>query len=140
MSSSFKKALSSELDSPKETNKTFKVKFNFSLSSPKYDSSFAVKKAREEKSHIAFELQNHIDLMTFDNFYEAGKVYDVPEEFFNKFAGREVETYNPLFGNFQGKSAKFSKRPKVPYMLKVDETGCVLDPMQRSLDIYAKDE
>ncbi len=114
-----------------------KVKFNFSLSSPQYDPSMGLKKAKEEKSYIAFELQNHIDINTSANFYDAGKVYDVPLEFYNKFLGKTVETYNAFFGKFEGKSQKFAQRPKVPFMLKVDENGELLDPMQHKLDLYS---
>src|SRR6185312_13221316 len=113
--------------------KTVKVKFNFPLASPSFDPSVALKKAKEEKSGIAFDLQMHI------NFYEAGKIYDVPEEFYNKFSERTVETYNSNFGNFTGKSVKYTKRPVVPYLLKVDANGELLDPMQRELDLYAKE-
>ncbi len=113
-----------------------KVKFNFPLASNNYDTSVSLKRAKEEKSYVAFELQNHIDLNTSANFYEAGKIYDVPEEFYNRFSGRTVETYNPFFGKFEGKAKKFAERPKVPYLLKVDSKGCLLDPMQQKLDLY----
>lgn len=139
----FKKFLNSELpQTEKQGNqdKKVRVKFNFHLARPNFDSSFALKRAKEEKSYIAFELQNHIDLMTLDNFYQAGKIYEVSEEFYNRFLGREVETYNPLFGNFQGKSKKLADRKKVPYMLKVDPEGNLLDRMQFNVDIYASDE
>lgn len=143
MATEFKKTFNSEMNSIEKQEKQerkVRVKFNFSLAQPKFDSSIAMKKAKEEKSYIAFELQNHIDLMTYDNFYAAGNIYDVSEEFYDKFVGRTVETYNPLFGNFQGKSKKLVERPKVPYMLKVDSEGNLLDPMQHKLDLYAKDE
>lgn len=140
MSNDFKKAFNSEINSIEKKDRKIKVKFNFSLAQPKFDTTIAMKRAKEEKSHIAFELQSHIDLMTLDNFYAAGNIYDVSEEFYDKFVGRTVETYNPLFGNFQGKSKKLVERPKVPYMLKVDSEGNLLDPMQFKLDLYAKDE
>jgi len=122
----------------KEARKV-RVKFNFPLASPKFDSSIALKKAKEEKSYIAFELQNHIDMSTLSNFYEAGKVYEVSEDFYNKFAERRVRTTNPLFGKFEGSMKKFAVRPVVPYMLKVDADGVLLNPMDRDLDLYAKD-
>lgn len=131
-----KKMFSSE----EKQERKIKVKFNFSLAQPKFDSSIALKKAKEEKSYIAFELQNHIDLMTVDNYYTAGNIYDVSEEFYDKFVGRTVETYNPLFGNFQGNSRKLIERPKVPFMLKVDQEGNLLDPMQFKVDLFPKDE
>ncbi len=120
--------------------KEVKVKFNFPLMSSNYDSSIAVKKAKEEKSHIAFEQQLHMDLKTVSNFYEAGKIYAVSEEFYNKFKGRTVETYSKFFGKIENQTKKLAKRPKLPYMLKVDENGNLLDPMEHTLDLYAINE
>lgn len=142
MANDFKRPFGSE-DGPvkkQEESKKVKVKFNFPLQTSKFDSSLALKKAKEEKSYIAFELQTHIDLNTYDNFYEAGRIYDVSEEFYNKYVGRTVETYNPFFGKFEGKAKKFAERPKVPYMLKVDLDGNLLNPMEQKLDLYSKDE
>jgi|SRR5271165_577915 len=121
---------------PKKESKEVKVKFNFPLQNPKYDFSLAMKKAKEEKSYVAFEMQNHIDNMTVSSVYAAGQIYDVPSEFYEKFSNKTVETFNPLFGNFQGKAREFIKRPRVPYMLKVDEIGNPLDPMEVKLDLY----
>jgi hypothetical protein len=123
----------------KNEARTVKVKFNFPLASPSYEPSVATQKAKEEKSGIAFDMQLHIDLNTHTNFYEAGKVYDVTEEFYNKFAERRVETSSPVFGAFSGKELKFIKRPLIPYLLKVDEDGELLNPMDRELDLFAKD-
>ena len=122
---------------PKKESKEVKVKFNFPLQNPKHDFSIAMKKAKEEKSYVAFEMQNHIDNMTVSSVYMAGKVYDVPMEFYEKFLGRTVETSNPIFGNFQGKALEFVKRPKLPYMIKVDNEGNPLDPMEIKLDLYS---
>lgn len=134
--SNIKKASPSFEASKKE--KMVKVKFNFSLSSPKYDSSIALKKAKEEKSYIGYELQTTIDFNTVDNFYLAGKIYDVSEEYYNKFATKIVETYNPIFGSFQGKAIDFIQRLKVPYMLRLDENEVYLNPMEEKLDLYPK--
>jgi len=126
-------------ESKKEIKKV-RVKFNFPLSSQTFDPSIALKKAKEEKSYIAFDLQSHIDINTVSNFYEAGKVYEVSEEFYNKFSERKVETYNKNFGNFQGKAQKFAKRPTVPYLIKVDAEDNYLNQMDRELDLYAKED
>ena len=125
--------------SPKNEAKKVRVKFNFPLASPNFDPTLSLKKAKEEKSYIAFELQTHIDLSTYANFYEAGKIYEVTEEFYNKFFEKKVETYNPLFGKFQGTAQKLAKRPVVPYMIKVDADGNYLNPLDRDLDIHRKD-
>lgn len=121
----------------KKESKEVKVKFNFPLQNPKYDFSLAMKKAKEEKSYVAFEMQSNIDNMTLSSVYAAGQIYDVSAEFYEKFANRTVETFNPLFGNFQGKAKEFVKRPKIPYMLKVDSEGNVLNPMESKLDLYS---
>lgn len=137
MTIEYKKPFSTEAAPIKEIARgNVKVKFNFSLASSQYDPSICLKKAREEKSYVAFEQQNHIDINTVSNFYEAGKIYDVPEEFYTKFCGRSVETYNSFFGKFEGKAQKLAKRPIVPYLLRVDEKGNLLDPMQQKLDLY----
>ena len=119
--------------------KKVRVKFNFPLASPTFDSSIALKKAKEEKSGIAFDLQTSIDMNTAANFYEAGKVYEVPEDFYKKFSEKRVRTTNPLFGKFEGNMKKFAVRPVVPFMLKVDADGVLLNPMDQELDLYAKD-
>ncbi len=136
MASDYKKAQTSETT---PTQENIKVKFNFPLASNYYDSSLSLQKAREEKSYVAFELQNHIDLNTTTNFYEAGKVYDVPVTFYNKFSARTVETYGKYFGKIDAQTKKLAERPKVPYMLKVDELGNLLDPMQQKLDLYSNE-
>src|ERR1017187_10241124 len=79
--------------------KEVKVKFNFPLMNPKFDFSLALKKAKEEKSVTAFEMQSRIDFNQTTSMYEAGKTYDVPLHFYQKFIDRTVEVSNPLRGD-----------------------------------------
>lgn len=116
--------------------KKVRVKFNFPVASPNYDSSVALKRAKEEKSYIPFEAQSHIDLNTVSNFYEAGQTYDVSEDFYTRFAERKVETFNSNFGNFTGKSVNLIKRPIVPYLIKIDSEGNYVNPLDRDVDLY----
>lgn len=118
--------------------KLVRAKFNFAQMNPKYDAQRALKMAKEEKSHIVYTAQRAIDYAMVDFVYEAGKVYDIPEDLFNKLSNKTVETYNPLFGSFQGQSLSLIDRPEIPYILKVDNDGNLLNPMDQKLDLYPK--
>lgn len=119
-----------------EVNKKVKVKFNFALLNPEYDHTQALKKAREEKSFIPYNVQKNIDFAMANSTYDAGKIYEISEEFYEKWSEKTVETYNSLFGAFQGAAIEHIKRPKVPYVIKVDDFGNPVDPMQAKLDLY----
>lgn len=113
-----------------------RVKFNFPLINSDYDHGLALRKAKEEKSFIPYNMQKTIDFAMSGSTYNAGEIYEVSEEFFEQWSQKFVETYNPIFGAFQGSAIEFTKRLKLPYIIKVDIMGNVLDPMQHKLDIY----
>jgi hypothetical protein len=116
--------------------KTVRAKFNFALMNPKYDSQKALKAAKQEKSHMAYLSQRAVDYAMNDFVFEAGRTYDIPEELYNELSTRTVETYNPLFGSFQGQALELIKRPHIPFVLKVDETGNLYNPHEHKLDLY----
>lgn len=120
----------------KKESKEIRVKFNFPLMNPEYDFSQAMKKAKEEKSYIAFEMQSTIDFNLTSSVYCAGKVYNVPLDFYEKFSCRTVQTTNPLFGSFQGKATHLIKRPNIPYMIKVDDSDNYINSLDEKLDLY----
>ena len=124
------------LSNPFNEARKVRVKFNFPLASPTYDPSIALKKAKEEKSFLPFEAQSQVDINTTSNFYEAGKIYEVDEDFYKKFAEKKVETFNGVFGKYSHKELKFTKRPVVPYMIKVDSDGDYIDRDDKDLDLY----
>ena len=119
-----------------ESKKLVKVKFNFPMANPKYDFTKALRIAKEEKSWIAYNTQLNIDLAMNDSVFHAGSIYEISSDLFEKLSERTVETYNPLFGAFQGQALEMIKRPKIPFVLKVDSKGELLDPHQEKLDLY----
>lgn len=126
------------LDINKKFENKVRVKFNFSLLNPSYDHGQALRKAKEEKSIIAYNVQKTIDFSMNDSVYKAGEIYEVSEEFFNKWSQRRVETYNSLFGAYQGEALKLIQRPKIPYVIKVDDEGKAteFEVIKDNLDLY----
>jgi hypothetical protein len=121
-----------------KTDSTIKVKFNFAQMNPTYDFAEASKLAKKEKSYLAYTSQRAIDYAMADSIYEAGRIYDISEELFNKLSTKTVETYNPLFGSFQGQALELIERPEIPYVLRVDEQGNLINPIDIKLDLFPK--
>jgi hypothetical protein len=119
-------------------SKMVRAKFNFAQMNPRYDSSKALKTSKEEKSYQSYLAQRAVDYAMTDFIYEAGRVYDISEELFNKLCYRTVETYNPLFGKFQGQALELIERPNIPYVLRVDELGNLINPMDFKVDLFPK--
>lgn len=121
-----------------KTKNKVRVKFNYDLLNPDYDFGLAMRKAKDEKNHLAYTFQRNIDISLEDSRFAHGRIYEVSEEFYNKWSKKFVETFNSLFGAYQGKALDLIKRPKYPFVFKVNEDGFAADPMEQKYDLWPK--
>jgi hypothetical protein len=122
------------------SEKTVRVKFNFSQSNPDYDFQKAINIAIKEKSLAAYNLQRQIDFSTLTNIpdtgiklsvYKAGQIYDIPEQLYEKLSKKIIRTYNPAFGSFREASLGPNmsiKKLEYPVVTKVDDNGLAENP------------
>lgn len=128
-------------------SKKIKVKFNVSLANPDYNLKKVIDLVEEKKNTQIYFFQRQIDYNTADAFFEAGKIYDIPWEFYEKISKRTFKTYNPSIGQFNSEIDKSGnevtsskvKRLEIPYVLKVNEEGEIIDRWElENQDLYPR--